>query len=214
MFNTFLASTVIVTSLLAAKPANVGRNIDKKVGNQVASRSLELKQEREQAREEFRTSTASAQERRQALLEKFSEIKDERKKSILEKLQGNVTDRQQRWGEHWSDVLTRLGTILDKIESVGGTTAEVTTARASIQAAQTAIDDFKAQTYEVSFESEDTVGQHMSTLVQQFKSDSKDVFSLIKQAKDDVKAAAQAAKGSQSDTETETSPTPTATTSS
>lgn len=194
MFTTLVAVTLLGTNLIAQRPAGNFRN-------QVASRAGDLKQMRHDAMQDRKDSTDSGKARREAMHEKFQEIKNERKRAIVSNLQEKFGAHQQRWGEHWTNVLSRLSEILAKVVEVGGTTEESETAQASIDTAQAAIDEFLAKEYSIEFEDEETVGENVRQLVQEFKEDSKVVFELIKTAKDDVKAAARVAKGENNEDE-------------
>ena len=106
----------------------------------------------------------------------------------------------EKWTSHWTDSLTRLTEILEKLESrsseladSGVDTAEVdaaiSDARAAVDSAQDAINAQAANVYEINFEDESTLREDIQPIVTGFREEMRETFSTIKTAKEAVRVA-------------------------
>lgn len=155
----------------------------------LASKAAEMQDRIEAKREEFE--------------DKLKEVKDERKKKVTERVASNTAVLNKKQTDRFTKILTQLNTVVGKLEdkvasaSAGGkdtasASAALTTAKASIDVAQTAVAEQAAKDYTPVITDTTTLGQVVSQMVTTFHADLKGVHAKVVQAKQDVKKAAVA----------------------
>ena len=161
----FLTSSVIAVVMLAS---SVSVNVDQKINtsNTVTTRS------------QVRVSTASREE----FQERVKTIKSERKQKVLVNLDQRFTSVNEKWIEHWGNILDRLESILDKV----GDKADTTDARSKIAEAREVIINHKDENYIITITDENNLGQDVQSLISQFKEDLSEIRSSVKSARDSV----------------------------
>lgn len=131
---------------------------------------------------------------------KLSEISDERKQQVVENLLERIGDLNQKWVDHWNNVLTRLGEILAKIQSRGQSLASegkntselngaISDAQAAIATAQAAVNAQAGKAYTIEITSEENLRADAKRLFGQFKSDTSNVKRQIQAAREAVRMA-------------------------
>lgn len=154
----------------------------------------------EEAKKRRENAIERAKDARDAFKEKLAKIKDERKQKVVENIDEGIANRNQKWVEQWNNVLGRLRELVTKIETnaqklktdgkdVSSVEAKVVSANSAIEAAQAAVDSQSGKTYVINISSEDNLGQAVSSVVQQFKSDVQVVIGTITAARTAVKDA-------------------------
>lgn len=171
----------------------------------------ELKANREAKREEVK---ANIQVRREEVKAKTAAMRDERKKQVVERAQTKIGDINTRRTDHFLNVLERLSTILDKIQSrtekakregknVSSIEAAIASARTAITTAQSAVNAQKAKTYEITVTDDTTARNDVGAAVKQLESDLRGIQETVKAARDAVHNVFQEIKtvvGSNSET--------------
>jgi len=154
-----------------------------------------LRQERQEARQEQREA------RREEFKEKLQEIKSERKQKVIENMAARFEHVKSKWIAHWNKYLERLTSVLDKIEERYGASEQIDIARASVAEAQVAVDKLSEKTYDIDFDSEDTLREDIKILVTEFKADLMATRETVKNAKADTQEAFRLAKSTDTDEE-------------
>ncbi len=157
-------------------------------------------------REKVKTQREEAKKRFAGENEKFSErlnnLNDEKKAAIIEKIGNRLTIMNTKYTDKLTNATARLEEILNKItedteaaKNEGKDTAEteaaIATATDSIETAKTAIVNQASKEYIPDISNTDNLGESVSETVQALKSDLKEVFGIVKDAKNKVKDAAQ-----------------------
>lgn len=179
--------------------SNTDSKFEKRSETLEAARARKLK-----ALEDAKTRRENALERvkdaREKFKEKVTEIKDERKQKVVENIDDRIASHNQKWVDHWNNVLGRLRELVTKIETnaqklqtkgkdISTVQSAVTAANSAIDSAQAAVDTQSGKTYVINITTEDNLGQAVSTVVQQFKSDVQTVIETIRTARGAVKDA-------------------------
>lgn len=157
--------------------------------NFVASDGARLREMRKEAIKDRLTSTQSAEVRRMEFKDRLSEIKDERKRLIVQNVSLRFTNVKNKWVEHWNKILDRLGAVLDKIETEFGSNDATAEAQTAISEAQALVDALSDKEYDIVFEEETTLKTDMQSLVSEFKNDLKTTKEAVKNAKGKVQEA-------------------------
>ena len=163
--------------------------------NFVSSDGAKLREMKKEAIAQRQESTASADAKRDQFQTSLSEIKDERKRLIVQNVALRFTNVKDKWVRNWEKTLGRLTTILEKVETEYGESDATTAAAAAISDAQTLVDALEAKTYDLEFSEESTIKTDMQSLVSEFKSDLKTTKESVKNAKEKVQEAFRLAKG-------------------
>lgn len=170
-------SSIMLLNLAQVDPATAVQTYDR------AKDKIEAVQEKVETRNELRQ-------------EKVEETREQ----MTERLQTRFRNLNQKWSDHWSNVLDRLTAILEKIETKaseydGDKTAlneAIANAKTAISAAQTAVDDLSDNDYTVELDSEDeNFGQQLRTQIQTYREDTKAVWELVRTARESVHEAFQ-----------------------
>ena len=114
--------------------------------------------------------------------ERISQIKDDRKKELLEKINDRLTTVGSKWVDAWNRRLGRLSELLAKMQvraerleetgaDIANVNAAIREASVLIDATQAAINDFADNVYVIEITDDNTIGGEVRSLVDQFKSD-------------------------------------------
>jgi chromosome segregation ATPase len=141
-------------------------------------------------------------EKGKELRKKIEDIKDERKKKLVEKLSEKINNINKRKVAKMAEALKKLETILSKITSQqealkqSGINTDalentIEKAKKAITTASAAVDVQSKKTYEISFDSEDTMRNDIGKTVKELENDLREVHKLIIDAKQTVQEAAK-----------------------
>lgn len=153
----------------------------------------QLIKEREEAKERFKS-------QRQEFKEKLDAIKDLEKKAIVERIDLKISNLNSRHTEKLAGALDRLQTFLDKISSEGaqlktnGTDTSVldsavTSAQTAVNSAKNSVSNQSAEIYVIELSDEEKLGQAVSPVVKQFRSDIQLTHQAVVAAKNAVQKA-------------------------
>lgn len=154
----------------------------------------ELASKAAQRRESFKSE-------REAFKEKLSELKDDRRKKILEKADVRIEALNKKHTTKMNEILVLLNDVLVRLDGkVASATATgkdttsastaIATARTTVSTAQTAVSEQSAKDYTPTITDEASLGSVMSATMKTFNSDLKAVHKLVMNAKQDVRKAA------------------------
>ena len=185
--NADLDETVTVTT----KPRSATRTPTKTITPGVGKSTIMEK--RKEAKEKFQAD-------REAFQEKLKEIKEIRKQNLIERVDEKINALNERHTTRLDDHLSRMTTVLEKIEAkaadlTGDKTAfdaAVTKAKDAIKAAQAAVEAQAGKEYIIEITDEATVGTAVRSLFATFQSDIKATTQLVKDAHKAVGDAAKA----------------------
>lgn len=212
LFAVFFALIVVFTPSLALaeesgetekSPLKSARETVEKYREEVEKTRIETKNSIKETRATNKASIeAKLAENRKAielkraeLKEDLDKIKDERKKKVVENTASRISDRNTRWVSHWNEVLTRLSSILEKIETESAelnNTAlndAISKAKSSLSSSQAKVEAQAAKVYSPSIETESTLGENMRSLIGTFQADVKSVISSLNETRRLVKDA-------------------------
>lgn len=126
----------------------------------------------------------------------LNKIKDERKKEVVENTASRITDRNTRWVSHWNEVLTRLSSILEKIEGEAAGLNDtslndaISKAKSSYSSSQMKVEAQAAKVYSPTIDTESNLGSNMRSLISTFQSDVKSVITSLNETRRLIKDAA------------------------
>lgn len=160
----------------------------------VGERWQVLEASREAKRQEVK---ANVQVKREETKAKIKNIRDTRKQQIVEKIQTKLGEVNQKRTDHFLEVLKRLSTILDKIQSrtekakaagknVTSVETALASARTAITTAETAVSAQKAKTYQITVNSDTTAKNDVGVTTKQLQQDLQTVHDTVKAAGDAV----------------------------
>ncbi|MFZ5932548.1 MAG: hypothetical protein ACOYT7_00460 [Patescibacteria group bacterium] len=160
----------------------------------------ERKEALERAREAREAAMDAAKTAREEFKERLREIRNERKRKVVERIDENIAKHNEKWVEHWNRVLSRLREILakiqtraDKLAAVGKDVSKVNSAISAAESliaeAQSAVDAQAGKTYVIEITDEETLGENVSRLVQDFRNDVKSVIEKVQAARKGVRDA-------------------------
>ena len=130
------------------------------------------------------------QSQREEFQEKLADIKETRKKNIVERVDEKISNLNERHTTRLNNHLTRMSEVLAKIEEKAadktGDSADldaaITKATAAIETAQTAVDDQAGKEYVIEFDDESELGTAVRSLFASFKSDIQETHMTVKEA--------------------------------
>lgn len=174
-----------------------------------------LEASREAKRQEVKVNVQAKREETKA---KIQNLRDARKQKIVEKIQTKLGDINQRRTDHFLEVLKRLSTILDKIQSrtekakaagknVTSVETALASARTAITTAETAVNAQKGKTYQITVNSGTTAKNDVGVTTKQLQQDLQTVHDTVKAAGDAVQkvfTAIKAVVGTEAGTKTAT----------
>jgi prefoldin subunit 5 len=195
----FLAG-IFVSLVMAANTLAPQANLPKVLGTEdeatssaVTDRIQKRSEALEAAREKRLQALQRAKDAREQFKQRLETIKDERKQKVVENLDERIASQNQKWVEHWNNVLGRLTELVVKIEKdISSVTTAVSQANAAIATAQSAVTIQAGKTYIIDITTEDNLGQAVRTTIAQFHSDVKAVIETIRSARLAVQDAFQA----------------------
>ena len=172
------------------KQASTGARLERKENNQ--ERILQKRAE----------NRGKLEARREQLQEKLAQLSDERKSRLAENINNALSRLNERWTDHFGDVLDKLTEILDKIEArvqtlkANGTDtalpdSAITTARTAITTAVSSFTEQAGKDYTSEINEEATLREDITTTKNQLKADLRAVHELIKTAREAVRAVIQ-----------------------
>lgn len=134
--------------------------------------------------------------------ERFAVIRDERKRTLVERVENSLDAINERRTDHFARVLERLSSILEKILSradamksngtdVSAVEAQVQQAQSAIAAAQEAVRTQAAKDYSLEITDETTVKEIVSGVYRQLQADLKATGELVRKARAEVAEAFQ-----------------------
>ncbi len=146
------------------------------------------------------TSDALISSRREEFKKKVKGFIDEKKKSIVENLDSRINDMNKNRTAHFSEIIEKLTSILDKIEvkakemqakgvDISRLSSAISDARSAINEASVAIETQAGKNYVINISTETNVKNDVSTTIQLLKTDMQVVMDAVKKAKDSVKIA-------------------------
>lgn len=185
-------------------PLKSARETVEKYRDEVKKTRMETKEEIKQTRAINKASIEAKlvenrkaiEEKRTELREDLKKIRDEKKKQVVENTASRISDRNTRWVSHWNEVLERLSSILEKIEteasSLNNTALNeaIAKAKSSLAASQTKVSAQAAKLYSPTIETESTLGENMRELISLFQADVKSVITSLNETRRMVKDAA------------------------
>lgn len=165
------------------KPTQVGQ-----VSENIAERKRLIQQKNATAREQFTKKTAA--------------ITDESKKNAVERINTAFQTINERRTSAWANALDRLSAILERIKTkledlekdgvdTSSAMALVTSAESAIANAVAAVETQAEKTYTLEIVDEQTLGEVVRPVVQQFKQDLRTTLVSIQSARDAVRQAAR-----------------------
>jgi hypothetical protein len=180
-------------------------------GTAQKGRQMTAQQKIQAAREEFRKTLEAkrmelqknVQARREALKTRLQNIKDERKKAAVERIDKNMAELNARMTAHYASALDQIDAVLlrivartDKAQADG---KDVSTVRSAITAAQGAISAARAavvsqtgETYSMSIRTEATLKDDVGGTRQALHDDLVRTRGLVKDAREAVRKVAVA----------------------
>ena len=185
-------------------PLKSARETVEKYRDEVKKTRMETKEEIKQTRAINKASIEAKlvenrkaiEEKRTELREDLKKIRDEKKKQVVENTASRISDRNTRWVSHWNEVLERLSSILEKIEteasSLNNTALNeaIAKAKSSLAASQTKVSTQAAKLYSPTIETESSLGENMRELISLFQADVKSVITSLNETRRMVKDAA------------------------
>lgn len=132
------------------------------------------------------------QQRKDALQLKIQQLKDTRRKNLILKLDDKIASISSKRAESMTDALEKLEGILLKIKAKSGQISgcdttklnkEIESAQESIASASSAVDILAVKTYDLDFNSEDSVKTNVGVVIKQLTQDLKTAHQNIMKAK-------------------------------
>lgn len=215
-----LGVSVLGDETESTAPAIIDFDIEERSKEDLKRRLMELKgekallleearQKKKEAYDAARFAREKAKEEtgkdREEFLTQLGEIKDVKKQATLKNLDERIAALNEKWTNHFNDVLGRLEGILAKIETraevlagegvdTTGVNAQIESAHAAIDLAQEAVIEQAGKTYVIDIEEEENLGENVSDSVRLLKADIKSVRDKVRIAKDAVREAYKALK--------------------
>lgn len=197
-----IAAFVVGAAPVFAQPASLRELRVETAGERFAEREAakdrweELKAARQAKREEVK---AYIQVRREEVKANVQAMRDARKKAVVERVQERLNNVNARRSEHFTNVLERLSTILDKIESrtekaktegkdVAAIESAIASARSAISTAQSAVDAQEVKTYEITVTDDAAARGEVDAMIKQLHADLRAVHDTVVAARQAVYA--------------------------
>lgn len=182
--------------------------------NEVSQKRQEIKATITQQRAEFQQEMGNlkgtiVQQRTQTREEfklKLEQIKNERKRALVENISDKIVQRNKRWTDHWLLVLARLDDVLNSIrdktavlKNKGVDTSAldqaIANAQTAIDSTRTAVNSQAQKTYIIEIDTEENLRANVGAVISQFQTDLRTVHKLIVNARQAVwNAATELAK--------------------
>lgn len=158
------------------------------------------------AKEKVDAMRALNEEKMQSFKDKIAAIKDTNKKTIVERINNNITAKNAKFTGSMNDTLMRLETIIEKLKErsanitaqgkdASALDAAIASAESAITSAKTAVTAQSEKTYTANFTTDAGIRSAISQMVTQFRKDITATFKLVTAAKQAVmKALSEASK--------------------
>lgn len=205
------ADDVLVEDTTLIEESSANRPSKSPVKDKVEERKAKMEQKRTEIKADLAARREEAkekfEERRQEFQEKLGEIKDERKQAIVERTDERLSAMNESLTNRLLEHLSKIDEVLDRVatsaESYNDSTLDdaITVARASIETAQTAIEEQAGKEYIVSIGEEDELRTAVKAVVEQFRTDMKATADAVKEARDKTAEAARILGTMMNDTE-------------
>jgi len=193
MIATLLLIAAVNTTTPDSSMPSVLQPRNAEVRAEVQQNLMEMRAVHEQKREEIQERVRAAQQnweqRREQLRERLMLINDEHKQQAVANIQDRIETNHQKWVEHWSIALDRLSQILDKVEArddVEEVSTLVASARTQIAIAQDLLEAQSDNVYVIEIESEENLGENVSTTISLMRLDMEPVHEQIVAARQAV----------------------------
>ena len=204
MISTLLAATLLVNSSLAvnyyAVPGENARVSSPSSETSTSSSQLrirrdQLKEERIRLQEDYKLFREEKQQeikqKKEELQTRLREMNSEGQTVAIENINNHLETLNQRWVNHWNNVLSRLVQILGKLENRNQDdnqkiNSAIESANTAINEAQSAVNDQAAAVYVVEIEANENLGQAVRRTVSLLKNDLKLTRQKVQNARDAV----------------------------
>jgi hypothetical protein len=178
-----LPVVTILLILIALTPIAYAQNLTNGTTRISTDAATKLKDQRKLLQEQKGAAIAQARAKFEAGLK---EMKDQKKKAIVEKIDAKIAEINAKQTTRYQQVLDKLQMILDKEAKTASGTAMLE----KIENAQTAIDDAKtavvsqaAKIYTIAIGTDETIKLNVGTIVSQFRQDLQAVYKKVMNAK-------------------------------
>ena len=191
------ASLVLIFLLVALLPSFVNAqtsNLPSRLKQKVKDNDSIIRKEGRISRKvsQIKEGTkAIVQAKRDEFKTRIQTIKDEKKKALVARIDGKLSEVNIKHTDRFSQVLTKLQTHLDKISQTAKdkkVLADVGIAQASIDAAETAVANQAAKTYTIQITTETALRLNVGTTTSQLRQDLMSTHKLVVDAKQAVQA--------------------------
>lgn len=122
--------------------------------------------------------------RKEEFKAKLAIIKDKRKKALVERIDAKLTNTNIKHTDRFTQVLSNLQIILDKISE----DADKTVAQSAIDAAKAAVETQAAKTYTITISAENSLKPDVGAVTSQLRQDLMITHKLVVDAKQAVQA--------------------------
>lgn len=160
---------------------------------QTATRTSDLKQRMSDLKEERKNAISQTKEQVQAIRAQFTErlqsIKDTKKRVVTQRLDSNISLANTKHTTRFTEVLTKLQTVLDKISldiKDPVTLSDIKEAQGKIDIAKAAVASQAAKVYTIDITTETNLRINVGTTISQFRNDLMQTYKLVVDAKQKV----------------------------
>jgi hypothetical protein len=174
------ANAVVNTTTESAQTSTAGNS------QTTASTASKLRQQMQLVQEQKKAAVTQAKAMIQAKRDEFrtriQEIKDQKKKVLIERIDARLAEVNKNQTARFTEVLNILQTFLDKInKSAIGTSiqASIATTQTTIDAARTAVEIQANKSYIMTISDDSALKVNAGTTVSQFRQDLTDVYKLV-----------------------------------
>jgi len=186
---------IIITSNIEAKEHSIGLNPSQ--STKEASIIQKVPAPPPILREQIINIRQQAKEERQKFREKLEEIKNERKKATVERIDERVSTMNKNYVLRMSKALDKLDMVLKKISEkttllknkgreVGSLESAIASAKDAIDSARIAVDEQAQKSYVIEITKEAFLRANVGKTVSEFRTDLRDVHKLVVDAKQEV----------------------------
>lgn len=174
-------------------------NVNAQTSTSTNSAASRLKQQRMELKQSIKDTVQAKREeakqimktRREEFSVKLQTIKDEKKKTMVERIDAKLSEINTKHTDRFTEVLGKLQEHLDKIsQSVTEKKVleDIKTAQAAIDEAKTAVENQAAKTYVIQITNETALRLNVGTTTSQLRKDLMSTHKLVVDAKQAVQA--------------------------
>jgi hypothetical protein len=180
MLTTLLVISVVSVNSASCVSCQSSSSNSVSIGNRVRVTINARQQTKEELKLEFR--------------EKLQELKNERKRKVVEGFDEKISGMNVSWLDKWTRTLDRLSGILDKIESRAERAEvdiadEVVEARTVISRARGVVEAQGEKIYVIEFDDESDLGQGARATIAEVRADYNEVKESVSEAREAVYGA-------------------------